>query len=80
MLYNITNVDSQILRTQLEEKEGPIDLSNYYHYQNFLSQSEINSIVNVAEHKTHRATTFSGASNEKRKSSLLSKTSYSLRI
>lgn len=70
MLYNITNVDSQILRTQLEEKEEPIDLSNYYHHQNFLSQSEINSIVNIAEHKTHRATTFSGASDEKRKSNI----------
>jgi len=70
MLYNITNVDSEVLRTQLEEKEKPLDLSNYYFNKNFLSQPEINSIINIAEHKTHRATTFSGSSDEKRKSNI----------
>ena len=61
MLY----VDSENIREDLERKEKAIDLSNYYYQPNFLSQKEIDFLIEIAEDKTQRATTFSGESNKK---------------
>jgi len=66
MLY----VDSENIREDLERKEKAIDLSNYYYQPNFLSQKEIDFLIEIAEDKTQRATTFSGESNEKRRSNV----------
>tara|TARA_Y100000004_G_C8758499_1_gene345479 strand:- start:11 stop:670 length:660 start_codon:yes stop_codon:yes gene_type:complete len=70
MLYNITNVDSEILRDELIEREKGIDLSNYFFQNNLLSKEQIDKVIKIAEPRTHRATTFSGVDESFRKSNI----------
>ena len=76
MFYNIKkeedldylkNVNLDELLTKLE---GPIDLANYYYFENGLSKEETEKVIRENDPSTHRASTFSGGDEKFRKSDI----------